>query len=802
MKRFLFRAILLASALAATAPFARAQGGSNCVDVYSDLSCVRWYYVASPSSSGGDSGADAQGNSDKINNWFDANSSASGEVWDGMKTKNTLVIPYGYIALAEPIGVKTTQSVTSWSNSSGDLVANFTAGGGFPHGFPNYLRVKFSQTSGTLPQHLTNNGWYYVFGVGSGQYKLATTIDQARTGDFIDYGSATPSGASTMTYRTLPSNFSLICGGGWANTTYGVGNLFNNLAGGIAWRPTVANVDDVPIRLARHGNIIKLNIMTSPWVGSATPTRPYARAAVQIFDEGRSAGETGRHEISLNAAGFQSAVRIDNCGSGYADETTFPYLFTRDCHSMITNESNNQSIGHSVNFACYYVPVGDNGTVFNLQDGGIWNVDHLSVVGDGGVTVCEMNSQNGSNLGEFQIDHLHVDKGLSNATKSAPTTQSVTVADDLGKLKITGPANDISGTASISGTVLTVTAKVGSTPIAAGMEVTGTGVAAGTYILSVGTGSGGTGTYNVSVSQTVSSFTNLRANISWPNGTRVCVPSSPPGGVTAKQLYYVTGKAFSAGIWTAYLANTHELAHRNQAIERVAWVSGSGSYTLAKTNGYFRLFDGYRSVCSKVRMKGIISFANEHLASPTCWMNVHGENLINYSNPLYFDGVYNAEFRDVALDVIGVDDGTEVQYGVRKKTIQIPVVAPTTNVGVGDAQAVYVVPEGYDGFRIAKIQADVVTAGYGAGDTTIQLTKLSAGTTETDILSPAIEIAQSTTTNANTPVVKRDSPDTYPNTINNRRERVKKNDRLRIDVKTVNTGTVPKGLVVTVWLVP
>src|SRR5262245_2449302 len=105
MKRCLLNKLVLAIALLPAAQTVFAQGGSNCVDVYSDLSCVRWYYVATPpGSSGGDSGADAQGNSDKINNWFDANSSVGGEVWDGMKTKNTLVIPYGYIALAEPIG--------------------------------------------------------------------------------------------------------------------------------------------------------------------------------------------------------------------------------------------------------------------------------------------------------------------------------------------------------------------------------------------------------------------------------------------------------------------------------------------------------------------------------------------------------------------------------------------------------------------------------------------------------------------------------------------------------------------------
>jgi hypothetical protein len=69
-------------------------------------------------------------------------------------------------------------------------------------------------------------------------------------------------------------------------------------------------------------------------------------------------------------------------------------------------------------------------------------------------------------------------------------------------------------------------------------------------------------------------------------------------------------------------------------------------------------------------------------------------------------------------------------------------------------------------------------------------------------LSTPIAITQGTVTNGNTPVIQRDAPDTYPNLVNNERERVKANDRLRVDVKSVNTGTVPMGMVVTLWLVP
>jgi hypothetical protein len=59
-------------------------------------------------------------------------------------------------------------------------------------------------------------------------------------------------------------------------------------------------------------------------------------------------------------------------------------------------------------------------------------------------------------------------------------------------------------TASIAGTVMTVTA-VASGALAVGQTVLGAGVSPGTIIASLGSGSGGTGTYNLSLSQTVSS---------------------------------------------------------------------------------------------------------------------------------------------------------------------------------------------------------------------------------------------------------------------------------------------------------
>lgn len=63
-----------------------------------------------------------------------------------------------------------------------------------------------------------------------------------------------------------------------------------------------------------------------------------------------------------------------------------------------------------------------------------------------------------------------------------------------------------SGTGSITGTVLTITA-VTSGNLVVGSIIYGTGVTVGTTITSLGTGTGGAGTYNVDTSQTVASTT-------------------------------------------------------------------------------------------------------------------------------------------------------------------------------------------------------------------------------------------------------------------------------------------------------
>lgn len=89
---------------------------------------------------------------------------------------------------------------------------------------------------------------------------------------------------------------------------------------------------------------------------------------------------------------------------------------------------------------------------------------------------------------------------LSGATSFTAAAQSIE-----GTLNISG-ASQGTVTATVAGTVMTVSAVLtGGAPLAVGDKVTGAGVTANTFIGSLGTGTGGAGTYNLTNSMTVGS---------------------------------------------------------------------------------------------------------------------------------------------------------------------------------------------------------------------------------------------------------------------------------------------------------
>lgn len=123
-------------------------------------------------------------------------------------------------------------------------------------------------------------------------------------------------------------------------------------------------------------------------------------------------------------------------------------------------------------------------------------------------------------------------------------------------------------TGSISGTTLTVTA-VSTGTLFLNQIITGSGITAGTTITAFGTGSGGTGTYTVSISQTVAS-TTITGNATKEPLTGTFPPRSlsvsmfeariyvaPNSGVVGYSLEVINGGSLAEGTCTTNLpANT------------------------------------------------------------------------------------------------------------------------------------------------------------------------------------------------------------------------------------------------------
>lgn len=121
--------------------------------------------------------------------------------------------------------------------------------------------------------------------------------------------------------------------------------------------------------------------------------------------------------------------------------------------------------------------------------------------------------------------------------------------------------------ATTGGGTLTITA-AGTGTIKVGDSITGTGVAANTVVTGYGTGTGGTGTYLVSISQTVSSTATLAGGI----------PTTPgwmavgTGGTTAA----TTDTALTtelAGARVAFTTASTALTTTTNLADAVQWVS-------------------------------------------------------------------------------------------------------------------------------------------------------------------------------------------------------------------------------------
>jgi hypothetical protein len=146
--------------------------------------------------------------------------------------------------------------------------------------------------------------------------------------------------------------------------------------------------------------------------------------------------------------------------------------------------------------------------------------------------------------------------GLSDGLATVPAFTGTFAAPPL---VLTTPKNTAVGTGSTATTVLTISAMT-SGAFAVGMGVSGGTMTAGTIITSFGTGTGQTGTYNISISQTVSSTTitgvaNARTGYLFTGFIKQYSRDVAANGVVlVKGAIEITGPVFTAinGLaWTA-----------------------------------------------------------------------------------------------------------------------------------------------------------------------------------------------------------------------------------------------------------
>jgi hypothetical protein len=115
-----------------------------------------------------------------------------------------------------------------------------------------------------------------------------------------------------------------------------------------------------------------------------------------------------------------------------------------------------------------------------------------------------------------------------------------------------------------------------------------------------------------------------------------------------------------------------------------------------------------------------------------------------------------------------------------RKVVQVVVVERATNVTTGDGKADIFIPVALNGMNLVRFTADTITAGI-TNATTVALYNI---TDSTEMLTVNASIA-STATHATDA------------TIDAAKDDVATNDHLRIDVDAASSGTIPKGLVVT-----
>ena len=225
--------------------------------------------------------------------------------------------------------------------------------------------------------------------------------------------------------------------------------------------------------------------------------------------------------------------------------------------------------------ASYVVPVGRGVVLHNAGD--FWAKNDGTVTATVGMKVYA-NSATG------QIS--------ANVTGTPPSSGAISVGTLAANILNVSAVAPNTCTASISGTTMTVSAVGSGSVLAAGQTLTGTNVATGQTIIAQLTGTAGsTGTYQVSIGQTVAS-TTITAS-----GAGLTVTSMTSGKLYVGQVLSGGTNAVASGTTITALgtgtggAGTYAV-NISQTCASVATATGSGGYLTATTmTGTINAFD-------------------------------------------------------------------------------------------------------------------------------------------------------------------------------------------------------------------
>jgi len=245
------------------------------------------------------------------------------------------------------------------------------------------------------------------------------------------------------------------------------------------------------------------------------------------FDDGTQAGTTAVNRLTVEVAEFddvQYGIRLNKTAISNFDKIRFNHRYNfsplnpsggywpRTCidfgaSALSTSVSN-------VNFTNITNRIEAGGVYANLGDfvnwhnsGNITGININATYADNGalgVTDAWLRGVNIPNASASPIEVTKFTKPLVYQPDDCKIAKVGNPIPYIPKSTFAGGIAAVQFTASIAGTTLTVTA-VASGTLEDGQTVYGTNISSGTQIIALGTGTGGVGTYTVSVSQTVSS---------------------------------------------------------------------------------------------------------------------------------------------------------------------------------------------------------------------------------------------------------------------------------------------------------